>query len=409
MIKSQECARERAEAFDAADPLAPFRERFVFAPDAEVTYLDGNSLGRLPRATVERVSDLVRAQWGARLIRGWGEGWMELPVEVGDRLAAAALGAAPGQVVVGDSTTVCLYKLVTAALELRPGRDDIITDIDNFPTDRYVVEGIAAARGLTVSWLRAHPHAGPTPSEVASLLSERTALVTFSHVSYRSAHIAEMAAIGSLAHDAGALTLWDLSHTVGSVPAALDEDHADFAVGCTYKYVNGGPGAPAFMYARAEHHDRLRQPIWGWLGRRDPFAMEQGFEPASGVVGLLSGTPPVVALTAVDEGVKLIAEAGIGAIRRKGIALTSYAIELADTLLAPLGVSVASPRDAERRGAHVALAHPHARELCARLIDRRVIPDFRRPDVIRFGCSPLTTRYVDVWDGVDVLRSLLEV
>jgi len=418
MIKSQESrsgepppdggeGRYRAAALDAVDPLAGFRERVVFDSADELVYLDGNSLGRLPRAALERLAAEASERWGSRLVRAWEEGWMELPLEIGDRLGAAALGAAPGQTVVGDSTTVCFYKLASAALELRPGRDEIVTDIDNFPTDRYVIEGLARARGLTVKWLRGDPCAGPTPDEAAAAVGERTALVTFSHVSYRSAHIAEMAAISAVAHDAGALALWDLSHSAGSIPVALDDDGADLAVGCTYKYLCGGPGAPAFMYARRELHDQLRQPIWGWLGRRDPFAMEQGFEPAEGIRALLSGTPPVLALSAVDEGVRLVAEAGIDAIRAKGMAMTSFAISLADAVLAPFGVSVASPRDDARRGAHVALVHPDARELCAALISRGVVPDFRRPDVIRFGLSPLTTRFVDVWDGVEALRVLL--
>jgi kynureninase len=305
--------------------------------------------------------------------------------------------------VIGDSTTVCFYKLASAALDLRPGRDEIVTDVDNFPTDRYVLEGLAEARGLKIRWQRG----GPEEPDVTALLSERTALVTFSHVSYRSAHIADMAAINAAAHRVGALALWDLSHSVGSVPLALDADGADLAVGCTYKYLSGGPGAPAFMYARRELQGRLRQPVWGWLGRRDPFAMAPGFEPADGIRALLSGTPPVLALNAVDEGVRLVAEAGIDAIRAKGIALTSFAIDLADELLAPLGVAVASPRDPRCRGAHVALTHPEAERLCVELIASGVIPDFRRPDVIRFGLSPLTTRFADVAAGVATLRTLL--
>jgi kynureninase len=398
---------ERAASFDRSDPLASFRERFALDSDDPVVYLDGNSLGRLPRSTAGRLKTVVNNEWGNRLIRGWEEGWMELPLEIGDRLGAAALGAGAGQTVIGDSTTVCFYKLASAALELRPGRDEIVTDVDNFPTDRYVLEGLAQARGLTIRWLRGDPAGGPEDRDVTPLLSERTALVTFSHVSYRSAHIADMPAITAAAHRTGALTLWDLSHSVGSVPLALDADGADLAVGCTYKYLNGGPGAPAFMYARRELHGRLRQPVWGWLGRRDPFAMDPGFEPADGIRALLSGTPPVLALNAVDEGVRLVAEAGIDAIRAKGIALTSFALELADELLAPLGVTVASPRDSRRRGAHVALAHPNAERLCAQLIAAGVIPDFRRPDVIRFGLSPLTTRFVDVLAGVRALRALL--
>jgi kynureninase len=399
--------RHRAAELDAADPLRTYRERFAI-DDYGLVYLDGNSLGRMPRATPACLQQVAAVQWGDRLVRSWDEGWMELPTEIGDRLAAAALGAAPGQVVVGDSTTVCFYKLVCAALELRPGRTEIVTDVDNFPTDRYALEGIAQARGLTVRWIQGDPAAGPTPELLAPLLGEKTALVTFSHVSYRSAHIADMAAISALAHEAGALTVGDLSHSAGSVPVELDRDGADLAVGCTYKYLNGGPGAPAYMYARAELHDQLRQPIWGWLGRRDPFAMEQGYLPAPGIRALLSGTPPVLSLIAIDEGVNLVAQAGIERIRAKGIALTELAIELADTKLADRGVTIASPRDPAQRGAHVALAHPDAERLCAQLIERCVIPDFRRPDVIRCGFSPLSTRFVDVWDGIEALRALLE-
>jgi kynureninase len=309
--------------------------------------------------------------------------------------------------VVGDSTTVCFYKLACAALDARPDRRQIVTDVDNFPTDRYVLEGLARSRGLELVWLRGDPATGPTAAAVASHLGDGTALVTFSHVSYRSAHIAEMAQINALAHGAGALTLWDLSHSAGSVPVALDDELSDLAVGCTYKYLNGGPGAPAYMYVAAELQAELRQPIWGWLGRRDPFEMAPGYLAAEGIRGFLSGTPPVLALAAVDEGVRLVAEAGMEPIRDKGIALTELAIALADARLAELGVTLASPRQATRRGAHVALAHPDARALCRGLIERRVIVDFRGPDVIRFGLSPLTTRFVDVWDGIETLRELL--
>jgi len=392
--------RAAAEKLDARDPLRAFRDRFVVDPD--VVYLDGNSLGCLPRATAERLDRSV-AQWGERGVRGWDEGWLDLPLDVGDRLGAAVLGAAPGQTVIGDSTTVCFYKLVCAALDARPGRTQIVTDVDNFPTDRYVLEGLARARGLEIVWMRGDPDGGPEPDEVARVAGPQTALVTFSHVSYRSAHIADLAAINRVVDSAGALMLWDLSHSAGSVPLSLDGDRAELAVGCTYKYLNGGPGAPAYMYVRRDLQAELHQPIWGWLGRRDPFEMAPGYEAADGMRAFLSGTPPVPALAAIDEGVKGVAEAGIDAIRAKGIALTELAIALADEF----GIRVASPRDAARRGAHVALAHPDARALCAGLIERGVIPDFRRPDVVRFGFSPLTTRFVDVWDGVEALRGLL--
>jgi kynureninase len=401
-------SRADAEALDAAEPLREFRSRFVI-PDDGTVYLDGNSLGRLPRATVARVDEVVRFQWGERVVRAWDEGWLELPVQVGDLLGSTVLGAAPGQVVVGDSTTVCFYKLASAALDVRGDRREVVIDVDDFPTDRYVIEGLARARGLSLRWAEFDASEGPTPGAVAALMNDQTALVTFSHVSYRSAFVAEMAEINALAHEAGALTLWDLSHSAGSVPVELDDDGADLAIGCTYKYLNGGPGAPAYMYVRGALADQVRQPIWGWLGRRDPFAMGPGYEPADGVRGLLSGTPPVLSLVAVEEGVRLVAEAGIGAIRAKGIALTELAISLIDSRLDGLGAGVRSPRDPTRRGAHVALAHPDASSLCARLIERGVIVDFREPDVVRLGLSPLTTRFVDVWDAIEAVRALLVV
>ena len=402
---SDALTRAGAAQLDADDPLRAFPDRFAIDP--ETVYLDGNSLGCLPWSTLERLHDVAALGWGARGVRAWDEGWLELPLEVGDRLGAAVLGAAPGQVVVGDSTTVCFYKLACAALDARPGRRKIVTDLDNFPTDRYVLEGLARSRGLELVWLQSDPCGGPEPESVVSQIGADTALVTFSHVSYRSAHIANMAAINSAVHDVGALALWDLSHSAGSVPLALDADGADLAVGCTYKYLNGGPGAPAYMYVRRELQAGLHQPIWGWLGQRDPFSMAPGYEAADGMRGFLSGTPPVLALSAVDEGVRLIAEAGIDAIRAKGVALSELAIALVDARLGPVGVSVASPRHSARRGAHVAIAHPNASELCAWLIEAGVIVDFRRPEVIRFGLSPLTTRFVDVWDGVEALRRAL--
>jgi kynureninase len=399
-------ARAEAAALDEADELRTFHERFVVAGDGLI-YLDGNSLGRLPRATAARLAEVVQSQWGERLIRAWGEGWMELPRTLGDRLGAELLGAAPGQVAIADSTTVCFYKLAAAALSARPGRTQIITDVDNFPTDRYVLESLASERGLEILWVKADADAGPEPSQVEELISDRTALVTFSHVNYRSAFILDARGITALAHEAGALALWDLSHSAGAIPVDLDGDGVDLAVGCTYKYLNGGPGAPAYMYVRAEHQGTLRQPIWGWLGRQDPFAMAPGYLPGEGISAMLSGTPPVLALTAVAAGLDLVVEAGIEAIRHKSIGLTEYAIALIDDRLAPLGCSVGSPRAASRRGSHVALVHPEARTLSQRLIHDGVVVDFRTPDVIRLGLSPLTTRFTDVHDGLARVRQML--
>jgi kynureninase len=399
-------SRSAATALDDADPLGHFHDRFVVAPDGLI-YLDGNSLGRLPKETPGRIAQVLEQQWGERLIRSWSEGWMELPRTIGDRLGEALLGAAPGQVAAADSTTVCFYKLASAALAARPGRTEIVTDVDNFPTDRYVLESLAKKRGLTIRWIEPDPHAGPRPEDVHTAVNDNTALVTFSQVSYRSAFILDSKAITEIAHDAGALALWDLSHSAGAIPVTLDEDGIDLAVGCTYKYLNGGPGAPAFLYVRREHQQQLRQPIWGWLGRTEPFEMAQGYIPGEGISAMLSGTPPVLALTAAGVGIDLAIEAGIDAIREKSTALTEYAIALIDQALAPMNATVGSPREATQRGSHVALVHPEARALSQRLIDDGVVVDFRTPDVIRLGLSPLTTRFVDVYDGIDRLRAML--
>lgn len=398
--------RGHAVALDACDPLAPFRERFVFA-DEGVIYFDGNSLGRLPRDTPERMSQVIRNEWGSRLIRGWGEGWMTLPTTLGDQLGRSLLGAAPGQVAVADSTTVCFYKLAAAALSARPGRTEIITDTDNFPTDRYVLESLAAASGREIVWLEVDRTGGPEVSQVAEVLGPQTALVSLSHVSYRSAQVAEMAAITRLAHEVGALALWDLSHSAGSVPVTLDSDGVDLAVGCTYKYLNGGPGSPAWLYVRREHQGELRQPIWGWLGRREPFEMAPSYEPSAGIEAMLSGTPPVLGLTAASVGIGLVIEAGIERIRSKSVALTDYGISLFDEWFAGTDCRMGSPRESARRGSHLAVVHPRARALSTQLIDDGVIVDFRAPDVIRLGLSPLTTRFTDVFDGLSQLRELV--
>jgi len=398
---------ERAAALDAADPLAAFRDRFVVA-DPGIVYFDGNSLGRLPLATAERLTRVVGDEWGGELIRGWDH-WIDEPVRVGD-LIAPLIGAGPGEVLVSDSTTVNFYKVVVAALDARPGRRIVVTDRDNFPTDRYVLEGLAERRGLEIAWLEADRVDGPTLDDVTTVLAAHpgeVALVTLTHVNYRSAAIADLAGITAVAHDAGALVVWDLSHTAGSVEVDLDGAGVDLAVGCTYKYLNGGPGAPAWLYVRRALQGELRNPIQGWFGQRDLFAMAQGYDPAPGIGQWLTGTTGVVAIAAVEEGVRLTAEAGIAAIRAKGVALTEFVIELVDGRLAALGCSVGSPRDADRRGDHVAIRHPDAKRLARALIERGVIPDFREPDSIRFGLSPLTTSFTDVARGVAALESLL--
>jgi kynureninase len=404
-----EALADRARDLDAADPLAAFRTRFVPIGDEAgiVSYLDGNSLGRPPRTTPERLDAFVRAEWGGRLIRGWDEGWMDLGRRIGDRLGRVVLGARPGQVVVADSTTVMLYKLARAAVAARSGRREIVLDTDNFPTDRYVLEGIAAERDLDLRWIETDQAAGITPEQVAAAAGPDTALVVLSHVAYRSAHLADAGAITRIAHDAGALVLWDVSHSAGSVEIALDDWGADLAVGCTYKYLNGGPGSPAFGYVRAEHQDVLQQPIWGWLGRRDPFTMGPGYDPAPGLTSVVSGTPPILGMLPLEMSLDLIEEAGMPAIRAKSVAMTEYALEVVDALLAPLGTRVVSPRGSASRGGHVTVRHPAFGDLVGPLWERGVLADYREPESIRIGLSPLSTTFAEAHAGLTVLAALL--
>ena len=398
--------RSFAEACDAADPLASFRERFA-RDDPSLIYLDGNSLGMLPLATAERIASVVRREWGAGLVRSW-EHWIDLPRRAGDLLGSQLLGAAPGQVLVCDSTTVNLYKLARAGLGARPGRTVIVTDDDNFPTDRYVLAGVAAERGADLRLIQTDMDAGVTPGAVRAAVDGATALVSLSHVAYRSGALADMAQITAIAHDAGALMLWDLCHSVGSVPVELDACGADLAVGCTYKYLNAGPGAPAFLYVAAGLAGSLRQPVQGWFGQQNQFGMGPAYDPAPGIGRFLTGTPDIAGTAAVEEGVRLLAEAGIGRLRDKGMRLTDYLIALADDWLTPLGCVLASPRDAARRGSHVCLRHPEAWRIGRALIRAGVIGDYRTPDRLRLGPAPITTSFTDVWDALDTTRQIIE-
>jgi kynureninase len=399
---------EKAQALDAADPLAAFRDRFVVPEGTDVlAYLDGNSLGRPLHLSAERLDRFVREEWAGRLIRGWTDGWLHWPERVGDHLGRVALGAGAGQVVVADSTTVLLYKLARAAVAARPGRREVLLDSQDFPTDRYLMEGIAAERGLDLTWVETDPATGITAEQVAEAVGPDTALVLLSHVSYRSGWVADAPAITHHAHNAGALMLWDLSHSVGSVEIALDEWGVDLAVGCTYKYLNGGPGSPAFGYVRRDLQDVVRQPIWGWMGHRDSFAMGPGYEPAAGPRALLSGTPPILAMLPLLAGLDVLEEAGMPAVRAKSVQLSEFALALVDAWLVPHGVQVVSPRDSTRRGAHVTLRRPGFRALLDELWERGVLPDYREPDGIRVGLSPLSSSFTEVHQGLRLLRDLI--
>jgi kynureninase len=394
--------RARAEQLDAADPLAPFRDRFVI-DDPSAIYLDGNSLGRLPVATRERLSRLVD-QWGSELVSAWHE-WIGLPERVGDLLAAEVLGARPGEVIVTDSTTVNLFKLASAVLDTRPGA--VVTDTDNFPTDRYVLDGVARRHGRELRYFDPDPLHGPQPGDIERALQgdDDVALVSLSHVAYRSGALADIEAI---TRTADVPVLWDISHSVGVLPIELDRNGIELAVGCTYKYLNAGPGAPAFLYVRKVLQGRLGNPIQGWFAQREQFRMERDYDPEPGIRRFLVGTPPILQLAAVEEGVRVSGEAGIEAIHAKAIALTELIVRLHDEYLAPLGFELATPRDPGRRGAHVSIRHPEAWQICRALIERaRVIPDFREPDSIRLGVAPLYTRFTDVYDALERLRELV--
>ena len=397
---------DAASALDAADPLAAHLDAFVNAPGVEA-YLDGNSLGRPLRDVPERLAAFAREDWGTRLIRSWDEQWMALPMELGDRIAAVALGAGPGQTVVADSTSVLLYKLMRAAAAADPDRTEIVIEEGNFPTDRFLAAGVAAETGMTVRWLTPDPVTGVTTDDVAAVVSERTALVSLSHVDYRSGALADMPGITTVVHEAGALMMWDLCHSAGVVPMQLDAWGVDMAVGCTYKYLNGGPGSPAFAYLRRGLQGELRQPIHGWWSAADIFAMGDEYVPAGDIRQLLSGTPPVTSMLAMQGMLDLIDTASIDAVRAKSQSLTGLAVRAYDEVLAPLGVRLLSPRDADRRGGHVTIGHPDFREVTRRLWADGIIPDFRFPDGIRLGLSPLSTSHVETVRGVLAVHDAL--
>ena len=395
-----------ARDLDAADPLAEHRAAFSDAPGV-TAYLDGNSLGRPLASTPDRIAEFVRTDWGTRLIRSWDEQWMDLPTRLGDRIGAICLGAAAGQTVVADSTTVLLYKLMRAGVAGRPDRRELVIEEGNFPTDRFVAEGVAAEHGLTLRWIVPDPVQGVQASDVAAVVSEQTALVVLSHVDYRSGALADMAGITRIVHEAGALVLWDLCHSVGVIPTDLDAWGVDLAVGCTYKYLNGGPGSPAFAYVRSGLHGELRQPIQGWMGAADVFAMESAYTPDPGIRQLISGTPPVVGMLAMQGMLELIEAVGIDAIRAKSITLTELVLRAYDEELAPRGVRLLSPRDPAARGSHVSIGHPDFQRVTQLLWADGVIPDFRFPDGIRLGLSPLSTSHVEAVSGVLAVRDAL--
>lgn len=385
-------------SWDANDPLRALRERFDLPPN--VVYLDGNSLGALPRATRERIAHVIAAEWGAGLIRSWNDcDWIRAPRRVGDKIAGL-IGAAPGEVIVADSTSVNLFKLISAALAMRPARREILSEPGNFPSDLYVIEG--TLRDMADRTLRLEP-----AHRLIDCIGADTALVVLTHVHYKSAAMHDMRAITERAHQHGALVLWDLSHSAGALHVDLNACDADFAVGCGYKYLNGGPGAPAFLFVARRHLAGCFSPLSGWMGHERPFDFVDGYAPAAGIERFLCGTPPILGLLSLECGVDLLLEAGTAALQAKSQRLCQVFIALAQEMCGD-ELRLLSPPDGRPRGSHVAYAHPNGYAVMRALIDRGVIGDFRAPDILRFGFAPLYTRYEDIWNAVEILRDVLQ-
>ncbi len=388
------------EAMDEADRLRPMRDRFV-VPEGLI-YLDGNSLGAASPAAFAELQQAAREEWGQGLIRSWNKaGWFDMPVELGDRIGRL-IGAAPGQTVVCDTTSINIYKALHAAMGLRPGRSVIVAEGGSFPTDLYMAEGVASTRPGTVLRLE-----GVDAPDIEALIDESVAVVLVNHVNYKSGALRDMAALTKKAHDAGALVVWDLCHTAGALPVDLDGAKADFAVGCTYKYLNGGPGAPAFIYVATRHLAEAHQPLSGWWGHARPFAFEQSYAADAGIRRFQCGTQPMLSLRALKGSLDIWDEVDMAALRAKSIALTDLFIQLVEAKCGRYGLTLETPRDGNKRGSQVSFEHPHAYAVMQALIERGVIGDFRAPSSMRFGFTPLYISFKDVWQAVEILEDIL--
>lgn len=402
-----------AQELDAQDELASFRDEFVIS-EPNLIYLDGNSLGRLPRRTADLLRRVVEAEWGERLIRSWNEGWIHAPTELGARLAPL-IGAQSDEVLVTEATSVNLFKLAVAALQARPGRRKIVSDVFNFPSDLYILQGVIDLLGCR-HWLELIPSIDSitiSPQSIEAAIDDETALVCLTHVAFKSAFMYDMERVTQLAHEAGALMLWDLSHSVGVVPLELNLCDADLAVGCTYKYLNSGPGAPAFLFVRRDLQAQLLQPIWGWFAASAPFAFELDFDPAPDISRFRVGSIPMLSMRAVEPALEIILQAGVERLRKKSIMQTEYLIYLADEWLLPLGFSLGSPRQVALRGSHISLRHPEGYRITRALIESpppavKVIPDFRAPDNIRLGVTPLYTTFTEIHQALDRMRIIVQ-
>ena len=404
-----------AKQLDTLDPLASYRERFVIT-DPDLIYLDGNSLGRMPKSAAECAKQVIDEEWGVDLIRGWNKGWWDAPTRIGDKIGKL-IGAEAGQVIVTDTVSSNLFKLATAALTHQPNKKRIITDIFNFPSDLYILQGIQHLLSDTIRSTQyeviritaTDNDITPNIIELESAINANTALVTLSHVVFKSGYIYDMRRITELAHNKGALVLWDLSHSVGALPIELDNCNADLAIGCTYKYLNGGPGAPAFLYVNKKIQEKLTSPIWGWWGQKNPFDFGLDYQPADGARRFLAGTQPMISMLTMEAGIEPTLQAGMDAIRAKSILMTDYASFLTDSWLAPFGFSLGSPRDSAMRGSHISIRHADGYRINRALIEEmNVIPDFREPDNLRLGFAPLYLSFSDIWQGFDRIKRVVE-
>ena len=402
---------ETARKLDELDPLSSYRERFVIS-EPDVIYLDGNSLGRLSMQSREKLHHLIDYEWGTRLIRSWNESWYEKPQKAA-KLIARVIGADKKEVAVTDSTSVNLYKLAKAALRYRKGRKKIVSDALNFPTDLYVLQGIVndSEDGYKLELVPSHDGISVRSSDVEEYIDEDTALVVLSLVSYKSSFFYDIEEVTKIAHKKGALILWDLSHAAGSVPVDIGKSGADLAVGCTYKYLNGGPGSPAFLYVKESLIDKLESPVWGWFGHSDPFSFRTDYEPARGIDKFLVGTPPMMSLSAIEPALNITLCAGIEKTREKSVKQTEYLLYLVNEYLSELGFEPGSPSSYERRGSHVTIRHPEGYRICKALINppdsgMKIIPDFRSPDNIRLGIAPLYNTYQEIWMAIKRIREI---
>jgi kynureninase len=396
---------------DAQDNLASFRERFFIA-DPDLIYLDGNSLGRLLRNTQETINHLTRYQWGEKLIGSWNGHWYDLPEKLGNQIAGL-IGATEGEVILTDNTSVNLYKLAYGALKMRPGRTKVVSDQSNFPTDLYILQGILkdAGPGYELELCGSRDGIYPDLEELDRCVDENTALLVLSLVNFKSGYLYDLQKITGIAHQKGAFILWDLSHATGAVPVDLNHAQADLAVGCTYKYLNGGPGAPAFLYVRKDLQEKLINPVQGWFGDINPFDFRLQYKPSDNIRKFLTGTPPIISLAAIASGIEILTAAGIHKLREKSISQCEYLLFLFDQLLQPLGFKNGSPVNAADRGSHVAIRHPEAYRICQSLIHPkygtlRVVPDFRDPDIIRIGITPLYTSYLDIRKAIHRIQEI---